>query len=47
MGRIRGSVARLKGISPEDLLSTALFVTVGLEHRLTASEMEQLRTAGL
>ena len=47
VGRIRGSVSRLKGISPEELLSTELFVTVGLEHRLTASEMKQLRTAGL
>jgi hypothetical protein len=47
VGRIRGSVARLKGMTPEGLLSTELFVTIGLEHRLTASEQEQLRTAGL
>ena len=48
VGRIYGSVARLTAVTPEDVFGTTeLFVTVGLEHRLTADEHEQLSAAGL
>ena len=49
VGCIRGSVSRILNISPEDKLTRAeLFVTVGLEHRITAvSDGAVLREAGL